>query len=151
MRALVALVALVCIGCGSVPTGNDDVDELVNGLCAEHGSLCVGTSTKRDLGLDELADAVYWGRFNYGEIALPGSNLRYGVVCYDDELCADDLEACAAVVLHEIGHQKRGSDQTDADCWAAQHATESQLAALQELVCSFNEPGRCDALLECSP
>lgn len=150
LRRLLALLAIpaLALGCGAVPTGNDDVDEMVNALCEEHGAICVGTSTKElvDLGVD---DSFYWGRYSWGEVELPGATLEYGLVCYDDRKCAEDLTVCAGVVLHEIGHQKTGPDQSGADCWAVAHATPAQGQALADLVCTFNDRPRCAAVQEC--
>lgn len=139
------------LACGAVPTGNDKVDDLANGLCAKHEVLCVGSSTKEALDLDgELLDGFWWGRsWNYGEIEIADQVVELGFICWDDKICADDLDLCAGVILHEIGHQKVGSDQSAADCWAIQHATPEQAQALADLVCTFRDPPRCDAARSC--
>ena len=150
VRSTFALSALIAASsCGSVPSGNASVDDVVNGLCTEHNALCVPSSVKTDLGLIEDGD-IRWGKF-YWVAADPTGDGYIGVVCYDDVVCAEDLDACGFVILHELGHMNAGHDQTAADCWAAQRATPEQLAAGISLVCSFRDRPRCAALKECAP
>lgn len=134
-------------------------------LCREHAAICASTKTKEDLGFDEFAASVYWGAFSYGEIELPSVELafpggqltaeeieiRIGVACYEHDRCAEDLPTCGGVVLHEIGHQKAGADQTAADCWAARSGADlAYIDALVTIVCSFGDEPRCEAIEDCA-
>ena len=152
---LIAAAILLTVSCGdvggSVPTGNPKVDGLAWSLCTEYGVLCVGSSTKEEFGADEALEGFYWGRTWYGEIELPEleSGIEYSLVCWDDAKCAEDLNTCAGVILHEIGHTRVGGDQSEADCWAIQHATKAEGVALRDLVCRLGDRPRCQAIEEC--
>jgi hypothetical protein len=137
-------------GCGSVPSSNVEVDELAQSLCSRYGAICVPLSVADDLGIANDED-VGWGVFKYKRFTVLDEDLRVGYVVYDDEKCAEDLELCGFVILHEIGHLYRGSSQTAADCFAGRRSTQAQYDAGVDFICGHGWANRCDALAECSP
>lgn len=151
MKYLLSLLIFLVISCGGPPTGNDGVDNLVSDICGRYHALCISSELKEDLGPlgDLYLEGFHWGRSTYGEFDIAGQVVDIGFVCYNATICAEDLDRCGFILLHEIGHREVGSSQIAADCWAAEHSTPEQYASGVELIC--NNPdlysrSRCAAL-----
>lgn len=151
---LIWAAVLLALGCGGPPSGHDKVDDLVSDICGKYNALCVPSGLKEDLPFfDDYLSDFHWGRASYGEFDLPGGlTLDVGFICYNEDVCAENLKRCGFVLLHEIGHRERGSSQIAADCWAAEHATQEQYTSGVYMLCNvFRDADRCAAVKTCGP
>lgn len=138
--------------------GESSTQRVMRDVCGYEGALCATAEQLREVGAGKAVEGIYWGRYVYvnfdiAKQVLPRLNLpsiptRIGIATVEGARCEKAPLVCAGVLRHEIAH-KRGSSQTESDCYAIRMGTSRERAAYAALVESFNEPGRYEALQTC--
>ena len=129
---------VVLLGCQATidyPDPSNAAERVVFPICEAEGIPCI----LAEPGLDPNGVFKSW---QYG-------GLRAGVVVIAPLACSKDPVLCEFVTWHEVGHLRRGKDQSAADCYAAAFASDVAIARAHDLFRQAEQMERASKLGKC--